>query len=198
MLRYALQTDLDAVAELYVDAFATDPFLWWIQPDDDRWPAFGRAWFGFVLDLTLARGHTYVPGDADAFDVATAWVPPDVALVAPDDLARGAAVLHEHGGPERGPAALDTILAARAHALDESHWTLQYVGVRSSAQGCGQGAAALAPMLLVVDTEHLPSALTSTNPRNLAFYERLGFAVVAEVTTPDGAATLRPMVRPAR
>lgn len=36
--------------------------------------------------------------------------------------------------------------------------------------------------------------------RNLPFYfyERLGFTVDAEVPTPDGAATMRPMHRPAR
>jgi hypothetical protein len=38
----------------------------------------------------------------------------------------------------------------------------------------------------------------STNARNVPFYERHGFAVDAEVATPDGAATLRPMHRDPR
>jgi hypothetical protein len=37
----------------------------------------------------------------------------------------------------------------------------------------------------------------STNPRNLSFYERHGFRLVAEVSTPDEGAILRPMVRAA-
>ena len=194
MLRHALRRDLDDVVELWIDAFADDPYLRWVEPDDAGWPAFGRAWFSFILGLVFDRGHTYV---ADPLDVAVAWVPPDVDFVGPDDLARGTAILCEHGGVARGEGARDTILAARRHALEEPHWTLQYIGVRSSAQGRGLGVSATMPMLVVCDAEGLACTLTSTNGRNVPFYERLGFGVVAEVSTPDGAATLRPMVRAA-
>jgi hypothetical protein len=45
----------------------------------------------------------------------------------------------------------------------------------------------------------LPCALISTNPRNLSFYERHGFALTAEISTPDDVTALRPMLRtPAR
>jgi hypothetical protein len=50
-------------------------------------------------------------------------------------------------------------------------------------------------MLAVCDDEGLPCLLVSTNPRNLSFYERLGFRVDGEVATPDGAAVMRPMHR---
>lgn len=42
-LRHALRRDLGAIVDLWVDAFADDPYLRWIQPDDQRWPAFGNA-----------------------------------------------------------------------------------------------------------------------------------------------------------
>lgn len=89
-------------------------------------------------------------------------------------------------------------MAARAHAVDEPHWTLQYIGVRPGRQGAGLGAAAVAPILAVIDAEALACGLVSTNPRNVPFYERLGFRVKAEVATPDGAAALRPMRREPR
>jgi hypothetical protein len=41
-------------------------------------------------------------------------------------------------------------------------------------------------------------AASSTNPKNVPFYERHGFRVAAETATPDGAATLRPMHRAPR
>ena len=72
----------------------------------------------------------------------------------------------------------------------------RYLGVRSSATGRGLGAAAVAPTLAAIDRDRLPCGLTSSNPRNLPFYERLGFTVAAEVHSPDGRVTLRPMVRP--
>ena len=90
-----------------------------------------------------------------------------------------------------------TIMAARAHDLDDPHWTLQYIGVRGTRRGTGLGQAAVGAMLERCDAERLPAALVSTNPRTVGFYERLGFRVVGEVATPDGAATLRPMHRPA-
>lgn len=194
-LRHALRADLDAIADLWVDAFAGDPYLRWIQPDDAGWPAFGRAWMDFILGLTFERGHVYV---ADPADVATAWVAPDLALIGADDVERGHAILAEHGGREKADDALATIMAARGHALEESHWTLQYIGVRPSAQGSGLGGAAVEPLLRRCDEDGLACGLVSTNPRNVPFYERLGFVVDAEVSTPDRVATMRPMHREPR
>jgi GNAT superfamily N-acetyltransferase len=191
-LRHALGADLPAIADLWVDAFAGDPYLRWLEPDDARWPDFGRAWMTFIVELTFERGHTYLD---DRADVAVAWIPPDVSFVGPDDVARGRTIIAAAAGERRADEAVATVLAARAHARDEPHWTLQYLGVRSGRQGRGLGVAAVSPMLAVCDDEGLPCGLVSTNPRNLAFYERLGFRVDGEVPTPDGAATLRPMHR---
>ena len=191
-LRHALRADLQRISDLWVDAFTSDPYLRWIQPDDQLWPGFGSAWMTFIVELAFERGHTYL---ADPPDVAVAWIPPDLSLVGPDDIARGRAIIAAHAGEARADAALETIIAARGHALDDPHWTLQYVGVRSARRGAGLGAAAVAPTLDVCDAEVLPCGLVSTNPRNVSFYERLGFRVGAEVATPDGAVALRPMHR---
>jgi GNAT superfamily N-acetyltransferase len=144
----------------------------------------------FISGLCFERGHTFV-GD----DVAIAWIPPDLALVDADDMERGRAILERHAGSERAADALTTILAARGRAMAEPHWTLQYVGVRASSTGRGLGAAAIAPTLATIDRDGVPCGLTSSNPRNIPFYERHGFRVVAEVGSPDGAVTLRPMER---
>lgn len=191
-LRHALRRDLDAIAELWMAAFRDDPYLRWIQPDDGRWPAFGSAWMAFIVGLVFERGHTYV---AEPMDVAVAWVPPDVALVGPDDVARGRSIIAAHAGEARADDAVATIMAARAHTLDDPHWTLQYVGVRPGRQAAGLGAAAVAPILAICDAEDLPCALVSTNPRNVPFYERLGFRIRAEVPTLDRATGMRPMHR---
>jgi GNAT superfamily N-acetyltransferase len=190
MLRQALRADLPQVVDVWVDAFAEDPYLRWIAPDAGTWARFGPEWMGFVSALCFERGHTFL-GD----DVAIAWVPPDLDLVGSDDVDRGRRIIAAHAGEDRAAAALGTILAARGRAMAEPHWTLQYVGVRASACGRGLGAAAVAPTLAAIDRDGLPCGLTSSNPRNVPFYERHGFRVVAEVTTPDGRVTLRPMER---
>jgi GNAT superfamily N-acetyltransferase len=191
-LRHALRRDLPAISDVWVDAFAADPYLRWIEPDDQRWPAFGGAWMTFIVELAFERGHTYLD---DSADVAVAWIPPDLSLVGPDDLARGRAIIAEHAGENRAEEALATIVRARGHAVEDAHWTLQYIGVRPGRAGAGVGAAAVAPLLGVCDAEALPCGLVSTNRRNVSFYERLGFRVDAEVETPDGVAVMRPMHR---
>jgi GNAT superfamily N-acetyltransferase len=193
-LRHALRRDLPTVVDIWVDAFTGDPFLGWMAGGTDTgWARFAPRWMQFIVDLTFERGHTYLDGD----HAAVSWIPPDLAFAGPEDIARGRAIIADAAGEERAAAALETIVMARSHELEVSHWVLQYVGVRSAARGGGVGAAAVAPMLAVADRDGLLTALISSNPRNVSFYERVGFAVQAEVPSPDGAVTLRPMVRPA-
>ena len=189
-LRPALRGDIPEIVDIWVDAFDADPFHRWVQPDADVWPAYAREWMTFVAELVVEAGHTFMTPDA-----AVAWVPPDFALVGPDEFARGQAIVTEHAGGERAEQAIATILGARAHDPDVPHWTLQYLGVRRRAQAQGLGAAAIAPGLARCDDDGLPCALVSTNERNVPFYERHGFEVVAEVCTPDDAVALRPMLR---
>ena len=193
MLRHALRADLPRVVDTWVEAFASDPFFRWIAPLDETWQRFGPAWLSLVAALCFERGHLFVAEEA-----AVAWVPPDLELTGPDDVDRAVDVLATHAGEKRAAKALTVILEARGHTMKEPHWTLQYVGVRRADQGYGIGAAVAQIGLRTVDTDGLPCGLTSTNARNVPFYERLGFAVAAEVEVPGGAAVLRPMVRPAR
>ena len=191
-MRRALRADLPGIVDIWVDAFARDRYLRWIEPDDARWPAFGTAWLTFVAEHTFERGHTYV---SRTDEVAVAWIPPDVNFGGPDTVERMHALIAAHAGAGRADDVLATILPAREHALTEPHWTLQYLGARSRVQGRGAGAAAVAPILAECDADGLPCGLISTHGRNVSFYERHGFRVVAEVPTPDGAAVLRPMHR---
>jgi GNAT superfamily N-acetyltransferase len=194
-LRHARRADLPTIVEIWVDAFSDDPYFRWIEPRDERWLAFGTAWLSFIAQLTFERGHTLI---AEPADVAIAWVPPDIELVDADAVERARGIIVEHAGEARAEEALRTIVAARAHLLEEPHWTLQYIGVRGATQGRGLGAAAAAPGLARCDDEALPCSLISTNPKNVPFYARQGFEVAAEISTPDGVATLRPMHRAPR
>jgi GNAT superfamily N-acetyltransferase len=190
MLRQAVRADLPTVVDIWVEAFAADPYFRWIAPSDAGWSSFGPQWMAFIADLCFERGHTY-----HSDDVAVSWIPPDVAVAGPDDFARGRSLIAAQAGDGVADQALGAILAAREHSIPDPHWTLQYIGVRDRARGHGSGAQAIAPMLAAADRDGLPVGLTSTNGRNVSFYERHGFRVVAEVPTPAGEAVLRPMER---
>jgi GNAT superfamily N-acetyltransferase len=191
--RQAVRADLDAIADVWVDAFSGDPFLRWMgDADDASWPAFGRAWLSFIAGMCFERGHMIVTEPAGA---AVAWIPPDLSMMGPGDMDRAAAIIAEHAGDARRDEAVTTMMAAGSHSSPEPHWTLQYIGVGSALQGQGVGAALVGPYLRRCDEDGLPCGLVSSNPRNVPFYERFGFTVTAEVPNPDGSATLRPMLR---
>ncbi len=64
---------------------------------------------------------------------------------------------------------------------------LQAFGGVAFGQGTRLGSRLMTPSLEIVDREHLPAYLDSTNPRNMPFYERHGFEVTGSgrpVTVP--------------
>ena len=134
--RHAHLVDLDTVVGVWVEAFAHDPYFRWIAPSEDSYFAFARDWMTFIAELAFERGHTYLD---PAGQLATAWIPPDLSLVTIDNVDRARAIVAEHAGDARAGHALTTIIAARAHDLNEPHWTLQYIGVRSASHGRGLG-----------------------------------------------------------
>jgi ribosomal protein S18 acetylase RimI-like enzyme len=78
------------------------------------------------------------------------------------------------------------------------HWYLYYLGVTPARQGHGIGSALLSPLLARADTEALPCYLETGMERNVGFYERHRFHVVAEGTLSRGGPRLWAMVRAPR
>jgi ribosomal protein S18 acetylase RimI-like enzyme len=72
------------------------------------------------------------------------------------------------------------------HPHDPPHWYLFILGAEQAAQGQGLGSALMAHVLARVDADGMAAYLESSNERNLAFYGRHGFEVMAEVVIPDG------------
>jgi ribosomal protein S18 acetylase RimI-like enzyme len=59
------------------------------------------------------------------------------------------------------------------------------------------GGELLTTSLRVVDADHLPAYLESSNPRNITLYERHGFEVTREIPI-EGGPSMTAMWRPAR
>jgi ribosomal protein S18 acetylase RimI-like enzyme len=72
------------------------------------------------------------------------------------------------------------LVAARRPDHD---WVLATVGVAPTAQGHGLGRTVVNAGLEAIDRQGQTCLLETSNPRNLPFYQRLGFAVEAVVTT---------------
>jgi GNAT superfamily N-acetyltransferase len=66
--------------------------------------------------------------------------------------------------------------------------------VESAHQGQGWGAALMQHALARCDRENLPAYLESSNPRNVPFYERLGFKLLGTIQV-GSSPPIFPMLR---
>jgi len=72
-----------------------------------------------------------------------------------------------------------------AHVPGEPCWFLDLVGVAPAAQGRGLGRALVRHGLERARADGCPAFLETGTPRNVPFYESLGFQVVGERQAPD-------------
>ncbi|MFP5319894.1 MAG: GNAT family N-acetyltransferase [Acidimicrobiia bacterium] len=86
--------------------------------------------------------------------------------------------------------------AEKAHP-EEPHWFLEVLGIRPEAQRQGLGTRLVEPALARADAAGLPCLLETSDPANVAFYERFGFTVAdAALTLVPGGPTHVAMHRP--
>ena len=191
-IRTATASDAETVGRVLAEGFGEDPVLGWVFEQPER-AAKLHAFFGFLAHHALVPlGATFVGDGACA-----AWTPPDAAPWPEERGTRFEAVLAEHCTPgdlERLQA-LDA--AQAAFHPSEPHWYLGVTAVEPEHQGRGLGSAVLTHSLEVVDAARLPAYLESTNPRNVSFYERHGFAVIRAIPV-SGGPDLTAMRRAAR
>ena len=191
-IRLATVDDAAEATAILSDGFSADPVMVWMYGDEvsRALPVMFRFMLGEAL---IPVGATYLDDKCCAV-----WTPPGVDPWASNE--------------ELGGRFLTTMTeAVSADALDrlmmlsditdrvhprEPHWYLGLLATRRGAQGSGAGSRVLTRTLALVDAAGLPAYLESTNPRNVPFYERHGFAVTGEEVLPDGP-RLTCMTRPA-
>ncbi len=180
--RPAGSEDRDEVLEIIVDAFFDDPFLSWIFEDETTRRAGLHAFYGRQVHRFPPTGTMLVtPG----FEAASIWFAP-----APDDglgpVYDGfVEMLVEQLGEETAYRKLTGLAQVGAGHPHTPHWYLATVGTRPGHQGRGLGPTVISPVLDRCDAQGVPAFLESSNPRNVPFYERLGFVVTGSVRMPD-------------
>ncbi len=88
--------------------------------------------------------------------------------------------------------------AKAASVVDGAGWYLSIVAVDPAAQGQGLGRKLLEPTIAEADRVFATCYLETFTPRNLSFYERLGFAAAARFAEPTTGADYAVMVRSPR
>jgi GNAT superfamily N-acetyltransferase len=181
--------DVDAAARALSLAFHDDPCFAYFVREDERRRRLGPDYFRVAIEAARPLGACFT----------TAGEPRGAALFLPPG--RGAistwAALRTAGplAPCRfGLGALRRTLAttrdlARLHPAGP-HWYLMTLGVDPAAQGRGLGKLLVAPILARAEREGVPVHLETFKRENIAFYERLGFRITAEVRPDRGRCPL--------
>lgn len=184
-VRRAAAADIPPAARVLGCAFDEYPWTRWSIPAD----GYAQRLEGLqeiYLRHALRCGLVLVTEDVDG---VVALLPPDAPAPPDVDQARIAELLGER---------LAVLVSAELPAAPPGSWELATLGVHPGSWGRGCGSALLAGALQEVDrAEARTVSLETSDPRNVALYERHGFDLTATTHIPDGP-VVHWMVRTAR
>jgi len=196
--RAATRADIGDLSQTLARAFADDPVMKWMIPDDQvRRRRLPRLFAALTKYQHLDHGGVEVAASADGIGAAALWDPPGKwQQTRGDELRTGPIMLWTLGTAVlRGQAAAE--LMKKQHP-EEPHWYLAVIGSDPTVRGGGFGQALMRSRLDRVDAEYAPAYLESSNPVNVPYYERFGFEVTGEMVLPNGGPSLIPMWRQPR
>ena len=177
---------LDTATTTLTRAFDDEPMFTWIFPDPQH-----RAYSLNVLNrVPLTYGLRFGRVTQSHGAKATAlWLRPGGKATAGRMMRCGLlGVPFRVGFRAFGKFAVANEIMGKLHTqhVPEPHWHLMIVGVDPEFQGKGAGSALVKEGLERADHDNVPCYLETSHERNLAFYERLGFTVVATTTLGRG------------
>ncbi|XVQ10142.1 GNAT family N-acetyltransferase [Spirillospora sp. CA-255316] len=187
-VRPAVLADVPRAARTLRRAFADNVFTRHVIAADDHLRRLEEFQELFVARIGLPHGRVWVAGDVDAVSV---WTTPETG---PEIFGELAPRFAELAGDRLGAyEAAETAMGA--HRPRGPVWFLGVVGVDPGRQGSGLGRAVIRPGLEAAERDGVPAFLETSEARNVAFYERLGFEVTAEYPLPCGGPTTWSMIR---
>lgn len=184
--RLARPGEEGAVAGVLAAAFAEDPtFNWLFQAEDTR-PMFVTTWMRGAAESAIASGTCWVAVEGDEIVASAIWSAPGQPSMSPEITERLRAMLFGVNGPRTAEVGAFFGEVFGQHP-EEPHWYLSILG--ASTRGQGHGQVAIEPVLRICDAAGELAWLESSNPRNIGFYERLGFETSVDLR-PDGGGPL--------
>lgn len=191
-MHHAIAADQHRCVETIVDAFDQDPYYRWMFPYEPTFREAMTDWFTHVGGAAFTHGHYYRDDNYTAVQI---WLPPDVALAPIREYQSAQELVAHWTSPAHAKSVMEAVGTRAAQRLDGPSWRLLYVATAPAAQSQGAGTAGMTSMLATFDADGAAAFLSSTNPRNLPFFERLGFRVLREVDLPGSGPKLWPMWR---
>ena len=186
---------IDTAAATLERAFSTDPMFAWIFPDTATRPPALRRFLRVPLEYGLRSGRVTASDDAKAVAV---WIPPGPGVTVGRMVRAGFLAVPFRIGFRpfaKFVGANGTMEKLHKKYVPEPHWYLMVVGVDPDLQGRGLGSSLVKEGLARADQASCPCYLETSEPRNVAFYERLGFVVLETTILGTGGPTAWAMRR---
>jgi len=193
--RRATAADADRVTEIITLAFARDPLWGHALARPDGGDGHHAAFWRLFVEGALRYPWTWLTGGGEA---TTLWIPPGETEMTPEQEHRLAGLAAEHLGPAADPCIELFGRFEAAHPRAEPHYFLTLFGTHPDHRGQGIGMRLLAHDLELIDAEHMPAYLESSNPANNRRYASVGFEPHGEFSYPGGGPVVTTMWRPAR
>ena len=187
-----MKTDhLDACLEILSDGFYDDPVMSWLFCNETLRTQTLKEWFRFWSELfgDAARLEQDASGDGAAL-----WAIPYPGTPEPETMAPMVKMVAAHQG-ERTGEVLRGFGGIKPPERD--YWYLNAIAARRGERARGVGARLLQPVLEEADQQRIPVYLESSNPDNLSFYRRFGFAEhAARIDLTEAGPFMQGMLRP--
>jgi GNAT superfamily N-acetyltransferase len=165
------------VVELIAAAFAEDPLLRWVWPQQHRWSTAGRAYLSSLLERRIAAGEAWVLADGSAVAL---WEPPGGLYVAQDVSTFRTACHAEE------LARLDQMDAFVEGSLPTTpSWYLGILAVAPDRRGTGRAPRVMSPITGAADRAGVGISLDTGNPVNVQMYRHLGFGPLSAAAMGD-------------
>ena len=174
----------DAVASL-TEAFFEDPVLSYLFEDEEYRPLLLSAFFANRLASRTETDLLLLPSGYEK-SAAALWESPEKDSENDSSysgvIAAVVTVLGEQWISDR-LVNLGPLFEAKP---ETKHWYLAFIGTRPEARGKGLASALIAEITETCDKDKIPAYLESSNPENVALYEKHGFEVIGEITLKNG------------
>ena len=191
----ASAADTERVTAIITLAFAHDP-LWahaMARPDGET--AHHAEFWRLFVEGALRYPDTWLTSGGEATSI---WIPPAGTEMTPEQEQQLADLATDRLGPAAGDYLELVSRFDAAHPRAEPHYYLTLLGTHPDHRGKGIGMRLLAHDLELIDAEHVPAYLESSNPANDRRYASVGFEPHGEFRYPGGGPVVTTMWRPAR
>jgi ribosomal protein S18 acetylase RimI-like enzyme len=186
-VRTATAADVGAIRSLIAHAFADDPLLRWIFPDDAHRLEQTAAWLGLFVEGAVRGGRVDLLQDGDDLVAVALWRMPDDPRPAAPPTPTVGGLLAAFVGTARAEELGRGLRVFSAAWPEEPFAYLHFLAVAPDAQRRGLGARVLRHGVARASEAGLGTELETTNPANLPFYAAAGFRVSRELALePDG------------